>query len=178
MARCGPYTAAMGFRSLSAMHVCATGLFVTCVMTGQAQTAVPLETGACSSMQASVKVLAPKEAAQVFIDERLTVWRQRLKLDEWQITPTMVLRDDLKPKTLGGIRWDKSKKSATIWILDPSAYRLPFCPMLDDMEMTIVHELIHLKLAALPRSEASRSSEEYAVNGIAEALMSLDRNKK
>jgi len=38
--------------------------------------------------------------------------------------------------------------------------------MLQDMELTIVHELVHLELAALPRSQASRSTEEHAVNGI------------
>ena len=89
----------------------------------------------------------------------------------------MTHRSDLKPKTLGGIRWDKSKKSAVIWVLDPSDYRLPVPEMLHDMELTIVHELVHLELASLPRSEASRGSEEHAVNGIAEALLALDREK-
>ena len=79
---------------------------------------------------------------------------------------------------MGGIRWDKSKKSAVIWVLDPSDYRLPFREMLDDMELTIVHELIHLELTSLPRREASRGSEERAVDGIAEAMLGLDRKKQ
>lgn len=117
------------------------------------------------------------QLAQRFIDDRLAVWRQRLKLEGWRISVALTRRNDLKPKTLGGIRWDKGKKSAVIWVLDPSDYRLPFREMLDDMELTIVHELVHLQLASLPRSEASRSSEEHAVNGIAEALLKLDRQK-
>jgi hypothetical protein len=44
-------------------------------------------------------------------------------------------------------------------------------------KLAIRHELIHLKLAALPRSEASRSSEEFAVNGFAEALLGLGHQK-
>lgn len=115
--------------------------------------------------------------AQQFLDERLSIWCRRLNLDEWRISVNMTHRSDLKPKTLGGIRWDKGKKSAVIWVLDPSDYRLPFPEMLNDMELTIVHELVHLELASLPRSEASRSSEEHAVNGIAEALLALDRTK-
>lgn len=115
--------------------------------------------------------------AQQFLDERLTVWCRRLNLDVWRISVNMTHRSDLKPKTLGGIRWDKGKKSAVIWVLDPTDYRLPFPEMLNDMELTIVHELVHLELASLPRSEASRSSEEHAVNGIAEALLALDRKK-
>ena len=116
------------------------------------------------------------QRAQQFLDERLTVWRRSLNLAEWRISVNLTHRSDLKPKTLGGIRWDKSKKSAVIWVLDPSDYRLPFPEMLNDMELT-VHELVHLELASLPRSEASRGSEEHAVNGIAEALLALDREK-
>ena len=109
------------------------------------------------------------------VDEKLALWRQRLKLEEWQIFVVFTRRADLKSRTLGGIRWDKKKKSATISVLDPSEYRTPVREMLDDMEFTIVHELVHLQLASLPRSDASRSSEENAVNRIAEALLDLDR---
>jgi hypothetical protein len=117
------------------------------------------------------------QLAQRFVGDRLAVWRQRLKLEDWSISAVMVRISDLPPKTLGGIRWDKPKKSAVIWVLDPSDYRLPFGEMLDDMELTIVHELVHLDLASLPRGTASRSSEERAVNGIAEAMLGLERKK-
>ncbi len=40
-----------------------------------------------------------------------------------------------------------------------------------------VHELVHLELASLPRSEASRSSEERAVNQITGALLGLAQEK-
>ena len=112
-----------------------------------------------------------------FLNERLTYWRQRLNLGEWQITVVMTRRDDLKPKTLGKVRWDKHKKTAVIEVLDASDYTLLPGAILDDMEMTVVHELVHLELASLPRSEASRSSEEHAVNQIAEALVKVDRRR-
>lgn len=113
--------------------------------------------------------------AQRFMEERLVVWRQRLKLEDWQVSVVMTRLSDQPPKTLGGIRWDKNKKTAVIWVLDASDYRLPFREMLDDMELTIVHELVHLDLASLPRGQASRGSEERAVSGIAEAMLGLDR---
>jgi hypothetical protein len=62
--------------------------------------------------------------------------------------------------------------------MDPSDCRLSFRPMLNDMEFTVVHELVHLSLASLPRSEASRSSEEAVVNRLAEALVGLDSRPK
>lgn len=118
-----------------------------------------------------------RQIAGTFVRERLTVWQKRLKLADWKISVVMARREDLKPKTLGATRWDKDKKTATIWMLDPAEYKLPFPEILDDLELTVVHELVHLELASLPRSEASRSNEEHAVNRIAEALIALDIQK-
>ena len=89
----------------------------------------------------------------------------------------MSRRSDLKRKTLGGIRWDKAKRSAVLWVLAVSDYQLPIREMLDDMELTVVHELIHIHLSSLPRKEASRRDEERAVNQLAQALLKLDRRK-
>ncbi len=88
----------------------------------------------------------------------------------------MAHRKDLKPHTIGQIHWDKPGKCAAILGLDPSDYRMPFNAMLDDMELTIIHELVHLKLTSLPHSEASRGSEEHAVDGISEALFALEHH--
>jgi hypothetical protein len=116
-------------------------------------------------------------AAAQFATERLAVWQQRLNLKDWNITIEMARTGDLKPKTLGNIHWDADKKTAVIRVLDPADYRLPQAEMLKDMEFTVVHELIHLDLSSLPRSDASRGDEEHAVNRIAEALLELDRRK-
>jgi hypothetical protein len=120
---------------------------------------------------------APAQTPQKFTQEKLAVWQQRLKLEDWKISIETKRLSDLPPKTLGGIRWDKKKKTAVIWVLDASDYQLPYPQMLDDMELTIVHELVHLDLASLPRGQASRSSEELAVEGIAQAMLGLDRKK-
>src|SRR5579859_7357454 len=115
--------------------------------------------------------------SETYVTERLAVWQQRLKLQDWKISVVMAHPSDLKPKTLGNIHWDADKKSAVIRVLDASDYRLACRDMLDDMEFTVVHELIHLELSSLPRSEASRRDEEYAVNQLADALLALDRHK-
>ena len=117
------------------------------------------------------------ELARRFVDEALATWRRRLNLEQWNISVVMTRRSDLKPGTGGKIRWDKDKRSALICVVAASDYQLPLQEMLDDMEFTIVHELIHLELASLPRSEASRSSEEHAVNRIAAALLRLARQR-
>jgi hypothetical protein len=157
------------------------GLFVlSALVSAYGQTTIP-ETRAPQPPQGALQMSTAAERSQLahrFIDERLAVWRQRLKLEDWRISAVLTPRSDLAPQTLGGIKWDKRKKSAVIWVLDPSDYRLPFREMLDDMELTIVHELVHLDLASLPHGQASRSSEERAVNGIARAMLGLDRAKE
>ena len=118
------------------------------------------------------------EFAQRYVAQKLELWEERLKLSDWRITWAMAHRSDLKPNTVGQIHWDKPSKCASILVLDSSDYRMPFNAMLDDMELTIIHELVHLKLTSLPHSEASRGSEEQAVNGISEALFALEHQKK
>ncbi len=112
-----------------------------------------------------------------FLTDKLTVWQQRLKLDDWKISIMMVHPGDLKPNTLGNISWYESEKFAVIRVLDASDYQVGCRDMLDDMEFTVVHELIHLQLLSLPRSEASRKDEEVAVNHITNALLLLERHK-
>lgn len=115
------------------------------------------------------------EFAVGYVNERLAVWQQRLNLQDWKISIVMTHQSELKPKTLGNIHWESDKRTAVIRVLDASDYKMPFREMLDDMEFTVVHELIHLELSSLPRSDASRREEEHAVNQITGALLKLDR---
>jgi hypothetical protein len=112
-------------------------------------------------------------AAQKHIDQKLQVWQQRLNLKDWNLRARLVHPDALEPKTLGNIRWNTDARAATIGVLSTYHYDLQDQAMLDDMEFTIVHELVHLHLASLPRSEASRRVEEHAVNELAKALLNL-----
>jgi hypothetical protein len=117
--------------------------------------------------------------AESFASERLWVWQKRLNLQDWKVSVVIVPANELKPKTLGNVHWELDKKIAIIRVLDPADYRLPFNEMLQDMEFTVVHELIHLELAPvladLHRSDANRRDEEHAVNHVADALLNLGR---
>jgi hypothetical protein len=119
--------------------------------------------------------------AESFTAEKLWAWQKRLNLQDWNITVALARATELKPKTLGNIHWDTDKKTATIHVLDPADYHLPFAAMLQDMEFTVVHELIHLELspvlAPLQRSDENRRDEEHAVNHMAQALLDIDRAK-
>lgn len=105
------------------------------------------------------------------------MWQERLNLKDWDIKFQLVRADKLEPKTLGNINWDADVKGAKISVLSTYDYQLPYHEMLDDMEFTVVHELVHLHLASLPRSEASRRVEEHAVNELAAALLRLAKHQ-
>ena len=127
-----------------------------------------------SALPASPSTPEDREAAaQKFVSQRLAVWKERLNLRDWSVSAQLVRPSSLEPKTLGNIRWDLDRKEATIGVLSSYEYQLPWQEMLNDMEFTVVHELVHLHLASLPRSEASRRIEEHAVNELASALLKL-----
>jgi hypothetical protein len=108
-----------------------------------------------------------------FVNDKLQLWQKRMNLPYWTIHARLVRKNTLNPKTLGGIRWDRGTMSATVDVLSTYDYTVPVQEMLNDMEFTIVHELVHLHLSPLPRSEASRSAEEHVVNEIAATLIKL-----
>jgi hypothetical protein len=134
--------------------------------------------------QAAIPTVSIQERtalAESFAREKLWIWQKRLNLQDWNVSLEVVRSTDLKPKTLGNIHWDTEKKTAVIRVLDPADYHMPFHAMLDDMEFTVVHELIHLDIAPVlshfARSDADRREEEHAVNHMADALLHLERGK-
>jgi hypothetical protein len=112
--------------------------------------------------------------AEQRLAKRLALWQDRLELKDWKISLVQSRRSDLRPGTLGNIRWDEENKTARIRVLDADEYPMPFEAAYADMEFTLVHELIHLELASLPRNDESRGDEEHAVNHMTDALLRLE----
>jgi hypothetical protein len=146
--------------------------WVLCANASFAQQAQPSQTLAAHERSA---------LAESFATEKLWMWQRRLNLQDWHITVEVSRASELKPRTLGNIHWDTIKKTARIRVLDPADYRMPLRAMLEDMEFTVVHELIHLELVPilepLDRNDANRREEEFAVNHMAQALLDLSRHK-
>jgi len=132
-----------------------------------------LVSGVCFAAEHSDPQVA---VSQSDVDRWLHVWQNRLALDEWKIEARIVRQNDLNPDTLGNLKWNSLHHTATIKVLDPRDYDMPPAQIPQDMERTVVHELVHLELAVLPR-DGSPKVEERVVNRVTEALLGLDRGE-
>ncbi len=108
------------------------------------------------------------------VEHWLKIWQKRLSLQDWMISAKIVRSSELKPDTMGNLRWNSATRSATIRVMHPLDYDLPLSEVPADVEFTIVHELIHLQLSVLPRN-VSRELEENVVNKLGEALFALEK---
>jgi len=136
-----------------------------------------LSSESCLAPQTAREPIRAERArlADKYIREKLPFWQKRLALQDWKVSVFMVHPADLRQRTLGNIHWDPDKKTAVIHVMDAADYQTSFRDAVNDMEFTVVHELIHLEMVSLPRSEASHSEEEHVINHLADALLQFDR---
>jgi hypothetical protein len=133
---------------------------------------------------ASVGAAAPASrdritpAQRLVTDEQvhdwLRIWQKRLRLEDWKIDVKIVRIWELEQGTLGHIDWSAPHKTAVIKVLNPADYELPKDKIPQDMELSIVHELVHLHLSVLPLNKSSRTAEEQVVSMISDALVNLE----
>jgi hypothetical protein len=128
--------------------------------------------GATPAISVESKVKAAVSQDQV--DAWVKLWQQRLRLDDWKIEARIVRAGDLKPDTLGNLKWNSISHEATIKVLNPIDYDMPGPEVAQDIEYTVVHELVHLQLSVLPRDLGKKDVEEVVVNKISDALMQLE----
>ena len=114
---------------------------------------------------------------QAQVDDWTRMWQKRLDLGEWGITTQIVRITDLKPDTLGNLKWNSGTRNAVIKVLNPADYNLPASDIATDIEYTILHELIHLQLSVLPHDAATKIVEERVVNRLGEALFQLEKGQ-
>jgi hypothetical protein len=121
---------------------------------------------------------APAVVSSEQVHDWLHLWQKRLHLEDWKVEVRIVRIWDLEQGTLGHIDWSAAHKTAVIKVLNPADYELPKDKVPTDMELSIVHELVHLRLSALPLNKSSRNAEEQVVSMIANALVDLERHEQ
>lgn len=122
------------------------------------------------SVESKPKAVVSQDQVEAWVK----LWQKRLHLEDWRIEARIVRSTDLKPDTLGNLKWNSVSRTATIKVLNPTDYDMPAADVPEDIEYTVVHELVHLQLSALPRDAGKKDVEEVVVNKISDALMQLE----
>jgi len=107
-------------------------------------------------------------------------WQERLRLQHWDVKLKIVRAADFSQESARGENnWEQSTAESVIHILDPADWPKD-TPFEQDMEITLVHELLHLHFSPFDNT-AKESQEkimlERAIDHIAKALVEVRRRK-
>jgi hypothetical protein len=101
-------------------------------------------------------------------------WQKVLRLQDWIVVTKIKRGRDMSiPDVCGSCNWELTQRLAAINILDPIDYP-PDAIAPNDMELTLVHELLHLHFAAVEPEGASVAGEQ-AIESISWGLVNLAR---
>jgi len=105
------------------------------------------------------------------------LWQKRLRLQDWDVAVRFAPWHELKGGTRGGqVQWIREKRAAFIDVARPGETE-PNSVWPYDLEITLVHELLHLHTQGLGTRAGSpeEEAEEQAVHALSCALVSLAR---
>ena len=114
--------------------------------------------------------------AVIFTEKQLrqkcAEWQKRLRLQDWGIFVKTARQAEMQCGGQGECEWVLKRKEATIVLVDPIDYPLELVDQ--DMEETLVHELLHLHFVILQPKDgtAEDTALEQAIVCIAGALVS------
>lgn len=106
-------------------------------------------------------------------------WQNRLRLAHWDIAIAIARGDDFNiGDSQGEVHYVLASRKATIKILDPIDY--PKSPFLQDMEVAVVHELLHLHFATFEPEKGTLQDilMESTIDQLAGTLVQLKREGK
>lgn len=105
---------------------------------------------------------------------RCEEWKKTLRLQDWIVSVGISRARDMKlDNSSGECEWSLPKRMVNIRILDPVDYP-PDSMEPQDMELTLVHELLHLHFAPMS-TEDNVVPEEQAIEAISRGLIDLAR---
>lgn len=113
------------------------------------------------------------DPARPDLDALLAEWQPALRLQHWTITVQYTRRLEASAQNRYMLLSLKSK----IEIVDPIDYNADYCNEPQDVERSLVHELLHLHFAAISPDNDSPQHvhEEQAVESLARAFVALKR---
>jgi hypothetical protein len=124
-----------------------------------------------------------KVISQRKLDSLRREWQKRLRLQDWKITSKFAPLGFLKEVTgtenpVGANESFVEAKEAKIHILRPEDWDKEYNERQQDVEDTVVHELLHCHFAVFDAEDnATRLRQEQVIESLTEAFMGLKRGK-
>lgn len=123
-----------------------------------------------------------KSFSQAGLERMCRFWQRKLRLADWRVTIRYASGEEFGDDSQGRNYWNDHSRTAEIWVLSPDDYNAGNYPnnAAQDIEDTVVHELIHLHLVAwnTDRKPAEERCQEQAIEAITGALVALKRRMK
>lgn len=104
-------------------------------------------------------------------------WRKMLHLEDWEIRFKWSVRaDDLPENVCGSTNYVFERKMAVVAMMNEVDYTNELFPY--DYEQVLVHELLHLKFAAIDDSENALQNKlvHQLIDDVAKWLVNASRN--
>ena len=124
-----------------------------------------------------------KAFSQRKLDAVRRKWQKLLRLQDWRITSKFTTQEFLKELTeldsaVGACESFVETKEAKIHILGPEHWSEEYDAREQDVENTVVHELLHCHFAPFEAEDkATQLQHEQAIEAITEVIMQLDRGE-
>jgi hypothetical protein len=110
------------------------------------------------------------------LEQKLKEWQKRLRLQDWIIQVRIARANELPENSMGCVHAVLPKKMASIKVLDPIDYDHSLM-VPQDMEDTLVHELLHLHLEPILQGidDSKYIEVEQAIESISFGLVTALR---
>jgi hypothetical protein len=114
------------------------------------------------------------ESSSAPIDSWLRTWQTRLRMEDWSIHIKVVPKTQLRTGVVGHVEWFRGKREATILLRSPFDYGLPLSQAWEEMEKTVLHELLHVRMSMYSlQDKLGREKEEELVEQLTETMFAL-----
>ena len=117
----------------------------------------------------AVSGLLDRYASNRDVEKWISKWQKKLDLPGWKIAGRVAKASEMRADVLGQSDWNVDTKTATVLVLAGDEYDRYSNDVYYDQELTVVHELVHIRLSAVsPRAE--KDVEESFVVAMSEAI--------
>lgn len=109
--------------------------------------------------------------------ENMAYWQRVLRIQDWDVELQLQRHHEIGEGLLGQCIRNDSSRTAKVLLLDPRDLAPAGLPSGRDLEVTLVHELLHVVFHCASSETENRVAFEQAIDSTARALVRLDRGE-